>query len=209
MPMFRIESTDRRNAFGFTPDRTTACMLNKQSHNITHERTVSISRLISSFEAISMTDTEISFEPTNLSDLTIHMKDHSFHVHTQIMSLASNYFNSAIQALKSDECSSCTRSEQCKASGHLCLTLPDLIGGTDYRSEDMHKFLSALYDPSFAVTASDCQLTPFEVSIDFTHCSDLHSARVKGNTLSASFVANPSVNIVIQSNQQKLYHHYL
>lgn len=91
---------------------------------------------------------EHSFDPVDQCDLTIHFKDHAFHVHSLILGRASAYFNTAIQGSKSSSDSSCSLLSDCTRLGHSCVNLLDSLGGQDYSTDHMKIFLECLYDPS-------------------------------------------------------------
>jgi hypothetical protein len=88
---------------------------------------------------------EVTFEPVQLSDFTLHFKDHSFHVHSAIMAKESAYFSAAILAAQSNE--SCSLTDACaNKQGHRCLTLPDVLGGAAFSCKDFNLLLDHIYD---------------------------------------------------------------
>lgn len=97
--------------------------------------------------------TETSMEPVDLSDFTIHFKDHSYHVHSQILSGASKYFRAAISAAKSGDATECSLTKQCVEAGHRCVVLPEQLGGSNVSISELTKFLDVLYHPDKVFTS--------------------------------------------------------
>lgn len=92
-------------------------------------------------------------EPADLTDFTVHFKDHAFHSHTQILSGASDYFRTAIQSSKSDNRDECSETGDCEKPNHWCVKLPEELGGTDYTAPEVAQFLTLLYNPGILTTS--------------------------------------------------------
>lgn len=111
---------------------------------------------------------ETSYEPVDLSDLTLHFKDHSFHVHAVILCKESKYFSAAVKAIKSDKTTTCSLSGACGSNRHRCLLLPDTLGGSDFKLDDMKDFLIHMYDGSLLLSSYFVD-SDKKYQISFTH----------------------------------------
>lgn len=84
---------------------------------------------------------EVSLEPISLSDLTIHFKDHAFHVHSLVLKSHSKFFAAAFEAADPDDntgsCSSPSR----------CVSLNQSLRGVDVQVEHIKTFLEMIYRP--------------------------------------------------------------
>jgi hypothetical protein len=88
---------------------------------------------------------EITYEPHQFSDLTLHYQTASFHVHSLILHRESAYFAVLIEAASADDV--CTFTDQCSTSCRRCITLNESFGGFDATVNQIKNFLDHLYSP--------------------------------------------------------------
>lgn len=116
--------------------------------------TESSANQIESLSSLSENDTkETSFEPIDLSDLTLHYNSQSFHVHAVILSKESKFFEAAIRAARVSYSTSCSLTSVCSEPGHRCLTLPDAPGGSQFTIREFEEFLRHIYDGSLLLSS--------------------------------------------------------
>lgn len=116
--------------------------------------------------------TEVSMEPEDLSDFTLHFKDHAFHVHSQILSSASKYFRAAITAAKSESSESvkCSITSQCGRTGGMCLVSPEVPGGHETSVSDFCAFIKLLYNPEHLTLEDQPNIVPqFQISFQLAN----------------------------------------
>lgn len=91
---------------------------------------------------------ETTFDPSDHADMTIHFKNHSFHMNSILLKRESRYFATALEAADK----SCTKSDLCKSGqNHRCITLPESVGGKRLTSSTIEDLLAHLFNGGLLV----------------------------------------------------------
>lgn len=145
--------------------------------------------------------TEVDLDQHQPSDFTIHFKDHAYHCHSQILIHATKYF---ADLAKPEE--PCDVTAKCGEADHQCLTLPNLIGGTDVTTSEMTQLFELLYDPGRLTSSVTRHICLHEQTFVIKNGEGRHAtwdgyknASVKGNDALAEFLTVHHMTVQLAS----------
>lgn len=149
--------------------------------------------------------TEVSFEPTDLIDLTIHFKDHAFHTHSQILSHASSYFAAAIKAARSEQTSECATTSICGQAGQRCLSLPDMLGGKEFSAAELNTFIDLMYNPNLLITLAPPRKMSLEHATAYFRSTGISATfSIDRDKLTVTSSEDDQVEEVLQTDEDSL-----
>lgn len=104
---------------------------------------------IPSLDNDSSKSLSFTFAPDKFSDVTVHYRQASYHMHVYVLVNMSRYFEAVLSAdIESEAEEACALSQRClnKPSGTRCVDLKgDQIGGVDVTVDQLNSFFRQLY----------------------------------------------------------------
>lgn len=98
---------------------------------------------------------EVTYEPSDCCDVTVHFGNSAFHVHAFMLKKESKMLGVAVEGADQE----CVLTETCKQLGHRCFTLNSPLGTTMVHDYHMKLFFDNMYNPA-KMFVEPCYFSP-------------------------------------------------